>query len=105
MSYVQPVIEYGVHIYGTANKKSQKFFEVKIKQIAGIISRKQSHQSTANEREEYGIFLVKELHNYELLKFLTKTIRREYKNEVFNRFIRDSELGNSDEKKHQLKKA
>ena len=73
-SFVQPVIQYGVFIYGTASKKSLKTIEVKIKQILRIIFRKQSHQSTANEREEYGIFLVKELHIYELLKFLTKTL-------------------------------
>ena len=97
-SFVQPVIQYGVLIYGTASKTNLKFVEVEIKQISRIIFRKQSHQSTANEREKYGIFLVKELHIYELLKFLTKTIRREHKNEVFNRFIEDSELVRLDEK-------
>ena len=61
-SFVQPVIQYGVLIYGTASKTSLKFIEVIIKQISRIIFRKQSHQSTANEREKYGIFLVKELH-------------------------------------------
>ena len=103
-SFVQPVIQYGVLIYGTASKTSLKFIEVKIKQISRIIFRKQSHQSTANEREKYGIFLVKELHIYELLKFLTKTIRREHKNEVFNRFIEDSELVRLDEKRTTSKK-
>ena len=58
-SFVQPVIQYGVLIYGTANKTSPKFIEVKIKQITQIIFRKQSHQSTANEGGKYGIFLVK----------------------------------------------
>ena len=101
-SFVQPVIQYGVLIYGTANKTSLKFIEVKIKQITRIIFRKQSHQSTANEREKYGIFLVKELHIYEFLKFLNKTIRRE-KNEVFNRFIEDSELARLDEKRTTIK--
>ena len=51
-SFVQLVIQYGVLIYGTANKTSLKFIEVKIKQISRIIFRKQSHQSTANEREK-----------------------------------------------------
>ena len=46
-SFVQPVIQYGVLIYGTASKTSLKFIEVKIKQISRIIFRKQSHQSTA----------------------------------------------------------
>ena len=103
-SFVQPVIQYGVLIYGTASKTSLKFIEVKIKQISWIIFKKQSHQSTANERAKYGIFLVKELHIYELLKFLTKTIRREHKNEVFNRFIEDSELVRLDEKRTTSKK-
>ena len=103
-SFVQPVIQYGVLTYGTASKTSLKFIEVKIKQILRIIFRKQSHQSTANEREKYGIFLVKELHIYELLIFLTKTIRREHKNEVFNRFIDDSELVGLDEKRTTSKK-
>ena len=103
-SFVQLVIQYGVLIYGTASKTSLKFIEVKIEQISRIIFRKQSHQSTANEREKYGIFLVKELPIYELLKFLTKTIRREHKNEVFNRFIEDSELVRLDDKRTTIKK-
>ena len=103
-SFVQPVIQYGVLIYGTANKKSLKYIEVKNKQISRIIFGKQSHQSTANEREKYGILLEKELHIYELLKFFTETIRREQKNEVFNRFIEDSELDKLDEKRTTSKK-
>ena len=103
-SFVQPVIQSGVLTYGTANKTSLKFIEVKIKQILRIIFRKQSHQSTANEREKYGIFLVKELHIYEVLNFLTKTIRREHENEVFNRFIEDSKLVRLDEKRTTSKK-
>ena len=47
---------------------------------------------------------MKELHICELLKFLTKTIRREHKNEVFNRFIEDSELVRIDEKRTASKK-
>ena len=43
-SFNQPVIQYGVLIYGTANKSSLKFIEVKIKQITQIVFRKQSHQ-------------------------------------------------------------
>ena len=103
-SFFQPVIQYRVLIYGTANKTSLRFIEMKIKQITRINFRKQSHQSTANEREKYGIFLVKELHIFELLKFLTETIRREHKNEVFNRFIEDSELVRLDEKRTTSKK-
>ena len=103
-SCVQPVIKYGVLIYGTANKTSLKFIEVKIKKISQIIFRKLSHQSTANEREKYGIFPVKELHFYELLKFLTKTNRRENENKVFYRFIEDSKLVRLDEKRTTSKK-
>ena len=47
---------------------------------------------------------MKELHIYELLKILTKTIRREHKNEVFNRFIEASELFKLDEKRTPIKK-
>ena len=102
--FVQPVIQYGVLIYGTANKTSLKFMEVKIKQISQIIFTKHSHQSTANELEEYGHFLVNELQIYELLKSLTKTMRREHTNEIFNRFIEDSELVKFDEKRTTSKK-
>ena len=35
-SFVQPVIQYGVLIYGTASKTILKFIEVKIKQISRI---------------------------------------------------------------------
>ena len=91
-SFVQPVMQYGVLIYGTANKTSLEFIELKIKQISRINFRKQSHQSTANKREKYGMFLVKELHIYEFLKFLTKTIRREHKNEVLTGLLRIQSL-------------
>ena len=47
---------------------------------------------------------MKELHIYELLKFLTKIISREHKNQVFNRFIEDSELVTIDEKRTTGKK-
>ena len=78
-SSVQLVIQYGVLNYGTANKTSLKFIQVKIKQNARIFFRKQNLQSTANEREKYGIFLVKELHIYDVLKFSTERISREHK--------------------------
>ena len=52
-SFVQPVIQYGTLIYGTANKTSLKFVKIDFKQIARIIFSKQSHQSTANGREKY----------------------------------------------------
>ena len=103
-AFVQPVIQYEVLMYGTANKTSLKLNEYKIKKIARIIFRKQSYQSTANEREKYGIFLMKELHIYELLKNLTKTIRREHKTENFNSFFEDSELVRLDEKRSTSKK-
>ena len=101
-SFVQLVIQYGVLIYGTANKTSLKFIEVKIKQITRNIFRKQSRQSTANEREKYGIFLVKELHIYELLKFLIKTIRRERK--IVLQVHWGSDLVRLDEKRTTSKK-
>ena len=47
---------------------------------------------------------MKELHIYKLLNFLTKTIRREHKNEVFNSLIEDSELVRLDEKRTTSKK-
>ena len=100
----QPVIQYGVLFYGTANKTTLKFMEVKIKQISQIFFAKHSHQSTANEQEEYGVCLVNELQIYELLNSLTKTMRIQHNNEVFNRFIEDSELVKLDEKRTTSKK-
>ena len=95
-SFSQPVIQSGVFLYGTSNKTT--------KQIGRIIFRRQSPQSRANEREKYGIFLAKKLHIVEPLNFLTKTIRRDHKKEVYNRFIEVSELVNLDEKtKKQLR--
>ena len=91
-SFVQPVIQYGVLIYGTANKTSLKFIEVKIKQITRSIFRKQSHQSTANEREKNGIFLVKELHIYELLKFLGKKLGGNIKMKFLSGLLRIQSL-------------
>ena len=78
-SSVQLVLQYGVLNYGTANKTSLKFIQLKIKQNERIFFRKQNLQSTANEGEKYGIFLVKELHIYDVLKFSTERISREHK--------------------------
>ena len=41
-SFVQPVIQYGVLIYGTANKTSLKFIEVKIKKRPSNILKRPS---------------------------------------------------------------
>ena len=103
-NFVQPLIQYRLLIYGTANKTSLKFIEVEIKQIVRIFFWKQSHQSTANERKKFGIFLVKERHIYEFSKYLSKTIRREHKTENFNRFIEDSDLVKFDKKRTTSKK-
>ena len=66
--YVQPVMSYGVLVYGTINKTIILPLEWNIKQITRIIFNKPKSTSTGLERESNHIYSIRVMHLFELLK-------------------------------------
>ena len=75
--YVQPILNYGVLVYGTSSKTTLQPLEAKVKQIARIIFKKRKTESTLQNREKYKIHSIKVLHIFELFKKLTEIFRSE----------------------------
>ena len=75
--YVQPVVRYGVLVYGTSNKTLILPLESKTKQIARIVNNKPKSNSTCLERESNHIYLIRVMHLFELLKKLAVILRAE----------------------------
>ena len=73
--YLQPILNYGVLVYGKSNKTRFQSLEAKIKQIARIILKRKT-DSTLQNREKYKIHSIKDLHIFELLKKLTEILNR-----------------------------
>ena len=67
-TYVQPILQYGVLIYGTAAKSDIKKFNNKIKHLVRIIYDKRKFESIENFRTAAKINNIEELHLYEPLK-------------------------------------
>ena len=57
--YVQPVVSYGVLVYGTSNKTKLLPLESKINQITRIIFNKPKSSSTGLERESNHIYSIR----------------------------------------------
>ena len=91
-TYVQPIYQYGVLIYGTANKTSLMQLEKQQKYLLRIIFGLRKHQSTSDIRNKFKIPLVRELHLYELLKLLSKILRREHVDSNVNNYITEDEI-------------
>ena len=75
--YVEPVVGYGVLLYGTSNKTLILPLESKIKQITRIIFNKPKSTSTCLERESNHIYSIRLMHLFELLKKLAEILRAE----------------------------
>ena len=91
-TYVQPIYQYGVLIYGTANKTSLMQLEKQQKYLLRIIFGLRKHQSTSDIRNKFKIPLVRELHLYELLILLSKILRREHVDSNVNNYITEDEI-------------
>ena len=75
--YVQPILNYGVLVYGTTSKTTLQPLEAKIKQIARIMFKKRKTESTLQNREKYKMHSIKDLHLFKLFKKLTDILRSE----------------------------
>ena len=83
--YIKPVFQYGVLIYGSALVKIQlmvwrMFFGVK------------KFNSITSIRQKHRLLSIRELHVYELMKSLSKTIRNERHNTELNDVISNDEI-------------
>ena len=68
----QPILQYGVLIYGTAARSDIKKLNNKIKRLVRIIYGKRKFDSIEDLRIAGKIYNIKELHLVELLKLITK---------------------------------
>ena len=90
--HVKPKYQYAVLIYGTANKsvlerlQQQQNFPIRI--VFGFTKQKLVRSC----RSKIKIPSIFELHVYNLLKLLSKVIRREHPTESINSFITDKEI-------------
>ena len=75
--YVQPILNYGVLVYGTSSKTTLQPLEAKINQIARILFKKRKTESTLQNREKYKMHLIRDFHIFELFKKLTEVTRSE----------------------------
>ena len=75
--YVQPILNYGVLVYGTSSKTTLQPLEAKVKQISRIIFKKRKTESTLQNPDNYKMHSIKDLHIFELFKKLTETLRSE----------------------------
>ena len=75
--YVQPVVSYGVLVYGTRNKTIILPLESKIKQITRIIFIKPKSNPTGLKRESNHIYSIRVMHLFELVKKLAEILRAE----------------------------
>ena len=69
-TYIKPILQYGVLIYGSTSKNVLKNLEKLTKRLIKIIFYKRSFESLGSLREEHKLFTVRELHIYELFKTL-----------------------------------
>ena len=74
-TYIQPIIQYGVLVYGSTAKSKIDKISTKINRILKIIYFRRKYDSIAKEREINFIYNAAELHVYELLKLCIRLIR------------------------------
>ena len=76
-AFVQPILNYGVLVYGTSSKTTLLPLEAKIIQIATIMFKKRKAESTLQNRGKYKMHSIRDLHIFELFKKLTEILRLE----------------------------
>ena len=102
--YLQPIFQYGVLIYGTADKTKLLKLEARQKQIIRNCFCLRKFNSLQEIKEKYKICYIRELHIYELLKLLTQIIRRTHSSQVINDIITEEELREVLDDNHTRKK-
>ena len=90
--YVQPILNYGVFVNGTSSKTTLQPLEIKIKQIARIIFKKRKMETTLQNRENYAMHSIKDLHIFELLQKLTEILRSECAKNRLKFFVMKKEI-------------
>ena len=101
--YLQPVVSYGVLVYGTSNKTLILPLESKIKQITRIIFNKPKSSSTGLERESNHIYSIRVMHFFELLKLLDEIFTAECHIECLKNVITRKEIETLQAKRIQSK--
>ena len=84
---MQPILQHGVLIYGTAAKSDIKKLNNKIKHLVRIVYGKRKFESIENFRIAAKIYNIEELHLYELLKLVIKKIRELNEHSTKNAFL------------------
>ena len=80
--YIQPVVQYGVLIHGSANKTDILALEKIQILVWRILFGVKKFSSINNIRKKHRLLLIRELHVYELMKCLSKIIRNEHNTEL-----------------------
>ena len=74
-TYIQPIVQYGVLIYGSTTITTIREIDKVVKRIVRLIFHRKKFESTYEERVKHRIYLASELHAYEVLKQTLKNIR------------------------------
>ena len=74
-TYIQPIVQYGVLIYGSTTITTIREIDKYFKRIVRLIFHRKKFESTYKERVKHRIYLASELHAYEVLKQTLKNIR------------------------------
>ena len=93
-TYIKPILQYGVLIYGSTSKNVLKNLEKLTKRLIKIIFYKRSFESLGSLREEHKLFTVRELHIYELFKTLINILRGECKIASLSNLLSGQDLEN-----------
>ena len=76
-TYKQPIIQYGVLIYGSTTITTIREIDKVVKRIVRLIFHRKMFESTYEERVKHRIYLALELHACELLKQKLKNISKQ----------------------------
>ena len=91
-SNVQPVVQYGILIYGNSVLSDISLIDSKLKKLIRIIFNKRTFNSVSDLRRKFNLFSAKELHLYEVLKLLIIMLRDECVVTHVKSFLNDNKL-------------
>ena len=92
-TYIKPVLQYGILVYGSTSLKFLEILNVLIKRIIKIINFKKWHDSVNEIRIKEKIYLATELHAYEILKLAIKFVCNEITPGSLKESLADIDLG------------
>ena len=92
--YVQPVLQYGVLIYGCAGKSELKQLNWSQTHTIRIKFGLKKFNSVHDVREKYKLLTPMELHLYELLKLMSKSLRQSSDCGIGSQIFRNDEVRN-----------